>query len=480
MHRIALPERGTFEAWRDAARTLAGHDIPPEAVEWTLGDAGAGLFGSDPLPPGPGHPPAVPRAFLDLAETVILHRDPAAPALLYQALTGLQRRPRLLADAADPLVRRLRLLEKSVRRDIHKMRAFVRFRELPSAGARRRFAAWFEPEHRIVEANAGFFTRRFADMDWAIHTPDLSALWTDGALSFAPGAPRPDLPDDAAEELWATYFANIFNPARIKLGSMRLHMPRKYWKNMPETAQIPAMLAAAEGRVQAMAAAAATESPARAAAITARYRAAMPRAPERIGSLEEARAACALCTRCGLCEAATQAVFGEGPAEAALMLVGEQPGDHEDLQGRPFVGPAGQVLDAAMAEAGIARDRVWLTNAVKHFKFVPRGKRRLHQRPDQHEVSHCRWWLDLERELVRPRLTVALGATAALALTGSGADLTRRRGQVEQTLAGPVLPSWHPSAILRQPDRDRAAIMRRDLVKDLALALSLAAAPAGG
>ena len=100
MHRIALPERGTFEAWRDAARTLAGHDIPPEAVEWTLGDAGAGLFGSDPLPPGPGHPLAVPRAFLDLAETVILHRDPAVPALLYQALTGLQRRPRLLADAA--------------------------------------------------------------------------------------------------------------------------------------------------------------------------------------------------------------------------------------------------------------------------------------------------------------------------------------------------------------------------------------------
>lgn len=474
MHRVTLPEQGTFEIWRDAARRLAAHKVPPGAVEWIVGEADSGLFPADPLPEGDGPALTVPRAFLDLAETVILHRDPAAPGLVYQALTALHDRPRLLSDAADPLIRRLRLLEKSVRRDIHKMRAFVRFRELPSDGPRRRFAAWFEPDHRIAQANAGFFCRRFADMDWAIHTPDLSVIWRDGALSFAPGAPRPDLPDDAAEALWATYFANIFNPARIKLDSMRQHMPLKYWKNMPETDQIPAMLAAAEGRVRAMQAAGASAAPVRAAAISDRYRAAMPQPPQRIRTLADARAGCALCARCTLGQHATQAVCGEGPPDAALMIVGEQPGDHEDLQGRPFVGPAGQLLDGAMTEAGVDRDRAWLTNAVKHFKFVPRGKRRIHQAPNRGEVQACRWWLDLERELIRPRMTVALGATAALALTGSGADLTARRGSVEQTDAGPVLVSWHPAFVLRLPDPAQAALRRDELVADLTLAAGLA------
>ena len=459
-----------LDAWREAARPLAAHRVPAAEVDWSVGEPEASLFDAAPLPAGGGVPVAASRAFLDLAARVILHRDPAAPGLLYQALLTLQERKGLLADAADPLVRKLGAMEKTVRRDIHKMRAFVRFRELPAVGPRRRFAAWFEPEHRIVEYNAGFFTRRFADMDWAIHTPDLSAIFQDGALSFAPGAPRPDLPDDAAEALWATYFANIFNPARIKLASMRQHMPLKYWKNMPETGQIPAMLAAAESRVQAMREAQATPAPARAAAITERYRAAMPQPPRQIESLDDARAACAACTRCDLCHHATQAVFGEGPPGAPLMLVGEQPGDQEDLAGRPFVGPAGQVLDRAMSLAGVQRGQAWMTNAVKHFKFTPRGKRRIHQRPNAGEVRACRWWLELEREMVRPRLTVALGATAAQALTGRGDRLTERRGCIEETESGPVLLTWHPSLILRRPDAAAAAEAEAQLTRDLSCA----------
>src|SRR5690606_1466058 len=126
------------------------------------------------------------------------------------------------------------------------------------------------------------------------------------------------------------------------------------------------------------------------------------------------------CIRCPLHRQATQAVPGEGPADAALMIVGEQPGDQEDLAGRPFVGPAGRLFDAICAAAGLDRGAAYVTNAVKHFKFVPRGKRRLHQRPNSGEIAHCRWWLDHERALVRPRLILALGATAAEALTGSG------------------------------------------------------------
>ena len=475
MHRVVLPETGTMDAWREAARRLAAHAVPPAQVEWAVGEAPQGLFDPEPLPSGEGRALKVPRAFLEIAEKAILHRDPAAPDLLYQALVRLQDQPQLLSDAADPLVRRLGALQKAVHRDIHKMRAFVRFREIPSDRDRRRFAAWFEPEHRVVEANAGFFARRFSDMDWAIHTPDLSVIFEDGEVSFAPGAPRPDLPDDAAESLWATYFTNIFNPARIKLGSMRQHMPLKYWKNMPETAQIPAMLEGAEARVRAMQAAGATQAPARAATITERYRAAMPKAPAVIGTLEEARAAVRHCTRCDLCRHATQAVFGEGPADARLMVVGEQPGDQEDLAGRPFVGPAGKVLDEVMQASGLDRGRAWMTNAVKHFKFTPRGKRRIHQSPDKGEVAACKWWLDLERDFVKPQLTLGLGATAAQALTGTGAGITRRRGTVEDTASGPVLLSWHPSYILRLPDAGRAAEARAELAEDLALARKLLA-----
>lgn len=473
MQRVVLPETGTMDAWREAARRLAAHDVPPGDVEWLVGEADQGLFDAEPLPVGDDRPLKVPRSFVDLAGTVILHRDPAAPGLLYQALTRLQVQPQLLADAADPLVRRLGALQKSVHRDIHKMRAFVRFRELPTDGPRRRFAAWFEPEHRIVQANAGFFARRFADMDWAIHAPDLGVMFEDGELRFVPGAPRPDLPDDAAETLWATYFANIFNPARIKTSSMRQHMPLKYWKNMPETGQIPAMLAGAEARVRAMQAAAASQPPPRAAAITERYRSAMPKQPETIETLEQARAAVQHCARCDLCRHATQAVFGEGPADAPLMIVGEQPGDQEDLAGRPFVGPAGKVLDEVMHAAGVDRDRAWMTNAVKHFKFTPRGRRRIHQAPDRGEVMACRWWLDLERGMVRPQLTLGLGATAALSLTGRNAGLTKGRGKVEETPAGPVLLSWHPSYILRIPDAGRAAEARAELTEDLGLVRKL-------
>lgn len=486
MHRVVLPVDDTMTAWRAAARDLAAAGVSAAEVSWIVGDGDGDLFGAvaAALPAGPSVPTgdaptggalSVPKDFLPLATQVLAHRDPEAPGLLYALLLRLQVQRGLLADPADPLVRRVNVLAKTIRRDIHKMRAFVRFRELPTNRPRRRFAAWFEPDHRIVALNAPFFARRFADMDWAIHTPEASAIFEDGALRLAPGAPRPDLPDDAHEALWATYFANIFNPARIKLDAMRSEMPLKYWKNLPETGQIPAMLAAAEGRVAAMQAAQATAAPVRAGAITARYREAMPVAPAHIDTLAEARTACSLCTRCHLCERATQAVFGEGAPDAPLMVVGEQPGDHEDLAGRPFVGPAGQVLDQTMAEAGLERPALWLTNAVKHFKFTPRGKRRIHQNPDAGEVQACRWWLAEELRLVRPKLTLGLGGTAALALTGRKDGMTRRRGTVEQTPDGPVLLSWHPSYILRIPDAAGQHQARAQLLADLRLAREMVA-----
>ena len=159
------------------------------------------------------------------------------------------------------------------------------------------------------------------------------------------------------------------------------------------------------------------------------------------------------CTRCPLYLNATQTVFGEGPATAAMMMVGEQPGDKEDIAGRPFVGPAGQLLDRALAEIGLDRGSVYVTNAVKHFKNEPRGKRRLHKRPDSREIQACRWWLDLELDVLKPKFVVALGATAAAALMGRTLVLARERGRLLRWSDGRAgLATIHPSAILRMRD----------------------------
>jgi uracil-DNA glycosylase family protein len=173
-------------------------------------------------------------------------------------------------------------------------------------------------------------------------------------------------------------------------------------------------------------------------------------------ALEKLRTEAAGCQACDLWKLGTQTVFGEGAERAEVMLVGEQPGDKEDLAGRPFVGPAGRVLDDALVQAGIDRSTVYVTNAVKHFKWEPRGKRRLHKRPDAAEVSACRPWLDQEIELVRPRLVVCLGATAAQALLGRDFRVTRQRGELFPQPAGHVVTATvHPSSILRA--RDAAA-----------------------
>lgn len=467
---VSLPSRGTFDAWRQAARVSISHRIPPDQIDWNGTD---GLFAAALLPDvlGP-HQIRVPEVFIKLAGSVIWHTAPERLSLLYLALWRIDQHDGTPLLQADPLGRRLHLMAKNVGRDIHKMHAFVRFREMPSDGPRRRFAAWFEPEHNTLEPGSTFFAKRFADMDWMIATPRLTAEFRDGILSFGPAGARPDLPDDATESLWATYFANIFNPARIKLDAMRSEMPKKYWRNLPETRLIPEMLKDAKARVQRMRDAGSTAARPGSAVVSTRYRSAMPHAPVLPDTLDDARIAASQCRRCGLCEAATQTVWGEGAADASLMIVGEQPGDQEDLAGRPFIGPAGQVLHQAMHEAGVDQSKVWLTNAIKHFKFIPRGKRRMHQSPDRQEIEHCRWWLGLELGFVRPRLTLALGASAAFALTGDATPISARRGKTQAGLHdGPVLVTWHPPYILRLTDPEQQLIARKELVGDLAVAI---------
>ncbi len=444
---VILDAPDDFEGWRDAARRLASHDVPPADVVWSMGSSDD-LFAeaATELPPmGPAF--SVSKPFVQLAQSAILHSDPERFALLYTLLLRVRADPRVITDRADPLVRRIEELAKAIRRDIHKMRAFVRFREIDEEGGTR-FVAWFEPDHHIVRANAGFFVRRFANMRWSILTPEVCVHWNGETLTESPGASRADAPEgDPVEDLWKRYYASIFNPARVKIGAMMKEMPKKYWKNMPETALIPELIAAAQGRESTMIA--------------------TPSAPSET-SLDALREEAMHCQRCPLWKPATQTVFGEGPRDAKLMLVGEQPGDQEDLAGHAFVGPAGQMLDRALAEAGIDRASVYITNAVKHFKYEPRGKRRIHAKPNTGEITACRWWIDQERAMVKPEVMVALGATAAHSLLGKAVTIKAAREAPLSLPDGSELRvTVHPSYLLRIEDPAQAEAEYRRFVEDL-------------
>ncbi|SEM09063.1 DNA polymerase [Pseudoxanthomonas sp. GM95] len=454
-----------LEAWRVAARAAWCAQVPPETVEWN-GDAQGSLIGGQDVAalPAVREAPRVSSDFMALANAVLCHRDPQRHALLYRLLWRMGQGERGLLDhATDADVHRAEVLAKSVRRDTHKMKAFVRFREVP--GETEAFVAWFEPEHYIVDRVAPFFARRFAGMRWAILTPYRSAHWDGHALAFGPGGVRADAPeDDARESLWRTYYANIFNPARLNPTMMRSEMPQKYWKHLPETQLLPELIQNAGARVREMAERA-PELPRRR----------IPEAPAEPvltadDSLDAVRAAAAACRRCELWQPATRTVFGEGPDDARVVLMGEQPGDEEDLSGRPFVGPAGKLLDRVLAELGIDRRTLYLTNAVKHFRFEQRGKRRLHRNPTSTQVQACRPWLQQELARIDPQLIVCLGANAARTVLGGDFQLMAQRGQWRVMAEGArALATLHPSWVLRQPEGEARQAALALFKNDLAL-----------
>ena len=467
---VVLPAEDDVDAFRREARRLLAASVAPGEVSWLVGGAAEGdLFGASPvaalLPTesARSQPVSVPAFFVSLCERAALHADPNRFGLLYRLLWRLVHEPALRHDPLDPERQQVELMARAVRRDMHKMTAFVRFRPLAAAtdgAAEVRHVAWFEPSHHIVQATAPFFARRFAQMHWAILTPERSVRWDGHTLTLAAGAKREDAPPaDAAEQLWLTYYASIFNPARLKLAMMQKEMPRRYWKNLPEAVLIQPLTArSAERSGQMVARGASVATHRRAAASTALridQRVVAIHAP---GSLAELRAAAEACRDCPLGAHATQAVPGEGPLQPRLMLVGEQPGDQEDLRGRPFVGPAGQLLARALEQLGWPRDSLYLTNAVKHFGFELRGKRRIHKTPAQQAVAACAQWLEREIALVSPQAAIALGATAARALLGHAVAVTKERGQWFTRADGlRVLVTLHPSALLRMEPAERDA-----------------------
>lgn len=438
MHAVRVRD---YPSWRIEARALLRRGIPPEEVSWDHAHAASLTF------PARQHDPSseirIPKTLLELLDACACHRDPHRWALMYRVAWRAARNGdrSLLSDPADADVCRLRAMEKAVHREVHKLHAFVRFRETADDTGSQ-FVAWFEPEHDVLRRAAPFFRDRFASMRWMIVTPALAAGWDGSALRFMEGPhARPEL-DDGLEALWRTYYASIFNPARLNERMMAKEMPRRYWRNLPEARDIAQLSRAAERRVEVMKRTT-SEIPHWATHFVAR-------APTPETHLDA-------CRRCPLWERATQAVPGGGPDDASVMLVGEQPGDEEDLRGAPFVGPAGKVLDSALEQVGLPRESVFITNAVKHFKWEPQGKRRLHKTPAQQEIQACGHWLNEEIRRVAPRVIVALGATALLALTGERRPIARSRGLVLRHASGAkLIATYHPSAILRTRDDTQA------------------------
>lgn len=472
MHTIVLDSEIDFDGWRKAARILVQNAVPPENIMWAVAGRMPELFAPVSLPPRDAAPAfTVPTAFMETARNAALNRDPARFALLYRLLWRQHACSKVMTNSVDPDVIRVRTMAREVRRDEHKMHAFIRFRKIASDDDVH-FVAWFEPAHHIVELAAPFFARRFASMAWSILTPERCAHWDGHALTFAAGATRTDAPSgDPLEETWRTYYANIFNPARLKVKAMQAEMPRKYWRNLPEASLIDPLIAEATRATQTMIA---REAPAPRLARQLKDAPMTTPALHTPDSLTALRAEAAHCRACPLWKDATQTVFGEGPSHAPLMLVGEQPGDKEDLAGKPFVGPAGMMLDRALADAEIERKKVYVTNAVKHFKFVPRGKIRLHQKPNTSEIRACHPWYERELALIKPSLVVAMGATAAQSVFGKITPIGKNRGRViDLDGTTKALVTVHPSYLLRLPHEDARAREYAAFVKDLKLAASL-------
>jgi len=418
MFHAVLSSETDWAGWRAATRALVLAGVEPREVNWAVGGT------PSPLPEATGSF-GVSRMLVSLASVAIQAREPERLGLLYN-LVWRAHAGQVLPDN-DPDLRLARRLALAVRTDAHRMRTHLRFMPIGP-----HLLGWYAPAHYVLEANAQRIAQRFPERPWSIATPDASAHWDGTALRFGAGVPR--IADDETLAAW--------------------------WEALGDS-----ILADATTAVSVPPAEELDEA---------------PRPPDRsaIGpivfpvasapALTAARADAARCERCELCDPATQTVFGEGPVDAAVLFVGEQPGDQEDTIGRPFVGPAGQLLDRALEEAGIDRRGIYITNAVKHFKFTLRGKRRIHVSPSPEEIAACGVWLDTERAVVGPKLLVLMGGSAARAVLGRPVAVTRERGQAIRLPDGQMaFVTVHPSYLLRVPEGEAQVREYRAFVRDL-------------
>jgi probable DNA metabolism protein len=478
MHTVTLDHHADFKGWQRHARDMCAARIAPAQVRFIPPDRQENLLNFGVIEHLAAKRKVVAsKDFMDRAARVACHHDPSRYDHLYRLLWRLQDQPSLMRNTVDGDVSWINDADKAIRRDCHKMHAFVRFRKVgETAQGREQYMAWFEPSHYVVDLATPFFTRRFPNMDWAILTPYRSAIWDGNTLEFGPGGSKADVPaEDVVEDQWKTYFSSIFNPSRLKVSAMTAEMPKKYWHNLPEAELIPSLIQGAKDQERRMMQSLNhVPNPIAQKAIYQPNRINEDINPPDIPAIWEQVEAC---RRCPLWDGATQGVAGVGPLKARLMIVGEQPGDKEDLAGQPFVGPASKILDQALAEAGLSRDQAYVTNAVKHFKYDVRGQRRIHKNPSVSEIKACNIWLEREIELVQPELILCLGGSAARAVNGRPVKISDNRGQLLERADGrKFFVTSHPSYILRVQRHEKASAAYPQMVAELQTVAALLAA----
>ena len=430
MRQVALATETDWAGWRKATRAFVLAGIPPEEITWTAGGPASAL----PETAGGFN---LPRALVALAGLAIQAREPERFGLLYSLVWRVHAGEMAMDHPDDPDLRLARRYALAVRAEAHRMRTHIRFLMASDESP----LGWYAPAHFVLEANAQLLARRWPAQRFSIITPDGSAHWDSTGLTFGAGLRDPG-DDETLLAWWEAHRAAVLQDARpgtsVPEAEALDEAPRPL--DRPSIAPVVLPMSVDAG-------------------------------------LTEATREALTCHRCPLHEAATQTVFGEGPANAAIMFVGDQPGDQEDVIGRPFVGPAGQLLDEIMEQAGIDRRTVYITNAVKHFKFEPRGKRRIHVSPSPAEIQVCRFWLDVERTQLRSKLLVLMGASAARAVLGRPVTISRERGRPFRLPDGQLtFVTVHPSFLLRIPEPARQAAERAAFQRDLESIRDLAAA----
>lgn len=489
-----IPIEPSFAAWRPAARALLRQEIEPAQIEWVelesdaaerdRSDAGqettrpAAVDATDvtatattaatSATPAATTPPAIPRELLLRLKAAACYRAPDRWSLLYRILWRWTHGERQVMTLDDPDGAQLAQRIESVDHESEDLVTLTLFRRRDPSMGLPEFVGWYEPHHDLLERAAAYFGKRMGDSTWMLATPQGAAFWngmllrigrpaTEESAQAAHALPAGAMTGEAitsepTEALWLAYYASAFNaePAPV---------PLRYWRTPAAGPPLPASLARERSRLGAQSAAVTVpERP------PIEYSAVTPPLREPTGPL-------ATCRRCALWRNAKQAVAGTGPAQAALMVVGEQPGEYENQHGEPFTGPAGQLLDIVLARAGLQRSALYLTYAVKHYKWETLDQQRVHRTPAPREVEACQYWLERELTQIAPRVIVTLGATALKALTGAHVNLSEYLGQTIARDGRLIVPTWHPSYALRTAD----ARLREDIVAAIVAAFRRAA-----
>lgn len=467
-----IPIEPSFATWRRAARALLRQGVEPSQIEWVESDsapASASDIGATAAPAAP----AIPRELLFRLKSAACFRAPDRWALLYRILWRWTHDERHALDLNDPDGALLDHRFQTVEHETEDLLTLTLFRRRDPSMGWPEFVGWYEPHHDLLERAAARFAARMGDSTWMLATPYGAAFWNGMLLRIGrPAAEEHEqtahaLPESAmtgeaitstsTEALWLAYYASAFNgePSPV---------PLRYWRMPPAGPPLPARLARERSRLGAQSAAV-TVPP----TPPVEYSAVTPPLQEPTGPLST-------CRRCALWRNAKQAVAGAGSAHAAIMVVGEQPGEYENQHGEPFTGPAGQLLDVILTRAGLKRETLYLTYAVKHYKWETLDQQRVHRTPVRREVEACQYWLEKELTQIAPRVVVTLGATALKALVGAHVNLSEYLGQTIAHDGRLIVPAWHPSYALTTAD----ARLRDDIVSTMATAFSRAAALAAG